>query len=371
LHVEGGKILDTNNDEVWLRGINFETWIYRLNGPDDPNENPNGQFVREGHIWAWGTDFGTSWDTSTAEGVATEAAVRMHFKAMHSWGMNIVRMHFCIEPWIHDASRVEINQYRYHLRRAAEIAGEEGLYVIYDVFSYSQHRFGAQYPFYPYDTNAPSNFDEDAFANWWGEVSAYLGDVPNVIFEIYNEPHHDQAYTSSAKLTEWQRVHNKTIAAIRQHSQNLVIAQYYWGLDGYDSTPYGVSWIYDYPLTGGNIVYSAHAYRYHDHFGYDKPYDRATLETLLTQMKVIGPNSSINTDTAPLIIGETGAYQPDSDPTEADFLTNFLDILNSEKVHYICFEWGWPGRGFSMTQNQPMMAPPNTAGQILKDALAG
>jgi hypothetical protein len=88
-------------------------------------------------------------------------------------------------------------------------------------------------------------------------------------------------------------------------------------------------------------------------------------------MKVIGPNSSINTDTAPLIIGETGAYKPDSNPTEAAFLTNFLDILNSEKVHYVCFEWGWPGRDFSMTQNQPMMAPPNTAGQILKDALGG
>lgn len=369
LHVEGGKILDENNNEVWLRGINFEIWNYDF---DDGTENANGQFVRVGHMWTWTSDKGTSWNTSTAEGIATEQAVRTHFEEMKSWGMNCVRMHFSILPWINDANRAPVDQYRYHLKRCAEIAGEVGIYVIYDVVEYKQHSSSwGDYPFYPYDTNVPSNFDEDAFANWWGEVSAYLGDVPNVIFEIYNEPHHDQAYTSSAKLTEWQRVHNKTIAAIRQHSQNLVIAQYYCGLDGYDSPPYGVSWIYDYPLTGGNIVYSAHAYRYHDHFGFDKPYDRATLATLLTQMKVIGPNSSINTDTAPLIIGETGAYQPDSDPTEAAFLTNFLDILNSEKVHYVCFEWGWPGRDFSMTQNQPMMAPPNTAGQTLKDALGG
>ncbi len=369
LHVEGGKILDVNSNEVWLRGINFETWIYDF---DDGTENANGQFVRVGHMWTWNADKGTSWDTSTAEGVATELAVRDHMTAIKSWGLNCVRFHFSILPWINDASRMPADQYRYHLKRTAEIANDVGIYVIYDAAEYKQHSYPwAFYPFYPYDANAPSTFNEDAFANWWGEVSAYLGDLPNVIFEIYNEPHHDQAYRSSAKLTEWQRVHNKAIAAIRQHSQNLVLAQYYYGLDGYQSPPYGVGWIYDYPLTGGNVVYSAHAYRYHNHFGNSKPYDRATLTTLLTQMKIIGPESPINTNTAPMIIGETGAYFPDSDPNEATFLTNFLDILNSESVHYIGFEWGWPGRGFSMLQNEPMIAPASTSGEILRDAMVG
>jgi hypothetical protein len=370
LHVAGGKIVDSSGTPVVLRGINFETWLYKLNGETDPNENANGWFVREGHMWYWGTDFGTSWNTSTAEGNATEAAVRMHFSEMRSWGMNVVRMHFCIEPWFNDNSRAPIDQYRYHLKRCAEIAEEEGLYVIYDVWSYHQHlQSPACYPFYPYESYCPPTFDENGFANWWGEFANYFKDTPNVIFEVYNEPHHDEAYTSVAKLTEWQRIHNKTIAAIRQHSQNLVIAQYFWGLDGYDPTPYGVSWVYDYPLAGGNIVYSVHAYRYHDHFGFDRPYDRETLVALLTQMKVIGADSPMNNGTAPLIVGETGAYQPDSNPSELAFLANFLDILNSEGVHYLAFEWGWPGRGFSMTQNQPMMAPPNTAGQVLKDAL--
>ena len=38
LHVEGGKILDANNTEVLLKGINFETWIYDF---DDGIENAN------------------------------------------------------------------------------------------------------------------------------------------------------------------------------------------------------------------------------------------------------------------------------------------------------------------------------------------
>jgi hypothetical protein len=370
LHVEGGKIFDANDDRLWLRGINFETWIYNF---DDGTENANGQFVRAGHLWNWNADKGTSWDTSTAEGVETEQACRNHFEEIKSWGLNCVRFHFSILPWINDVNRSTVDQYRYHLKRCAEIAAEVGIYVIYDVAEYEQHTFSwPEYPFYPYDTNAPSSFDENTFAAWWGEVATYFNNAPNVLFEIYNEPHegHNQGHNveyGATVLQHWQTIHNKCIAAIRATgAQNIVIGQVSQGLDYWASSPVGVSWIFDYPLSGGNVVYSAHIYAAYNHLGMDKPYDRAILKSRLTALKVIGPESPVATDTAPLLIGEIGAHNTDTN--ELAGFSNMLDIFNQEQLHYLGFEWGWPGREFSMSQNEPMMASPSASGQILKNA---
>lgn len=376
LHVVGGKILDSQNNQVMLRGTNYETWLYKLNGPDDPNENPNGWFVKEGHMWDWGTDFGTSWNTSTSEGIATEQAVRRHFREMKNWGLNCCRMHFCIEPWINDIYRAPIDQYRYHLYRCAEIADEEGIYIIYDVWSYKQHvQTTGEWCFFPYEEALPSTFNENAFASWWGEVAAYFGNAPNVLFDVINEPHEghsvSHAYEYSPEILQhWQQVMNKVVAAVRQTSQNIVICQFSYGPDGWYNTPYGMNYVYDYPITGGNVVYSTHIYRTYNHLGLDKPYLKADLKAILDLLKITGPENPIATDTAPLLIGEIGGSLAEYNDQLA--FSRIIDIFNGEKIHFVNFEW-WVGvagggRTFGILQDTPMMAPPNSVGEILREA---
>jgi len=332
LHTQGRYILDEANNTVYLRGINYETLNYF----------PNGQWVPIGKGWTAGANV---WDPN---------AVKDNLNGIRNWGLNTIRFHFALLWWLNNTSG-----YRQHLRDVAHWAGEQQLYVIYDLAD----PYGNQYPWppMPYRPWANSSLvDEDGFVQFWREFAIDLGGYPNVIFEIYNEPH-------SIPMDEWQRVHQLCINAIRESSQNLIVVQYNYGLDYWNQpNPVGMSWVWNYPLSGTNIIYSTHVYRYHNHLGLDKPYDYATIKQRLNATYVPDVQER---NLGPVLIGETGANNFDV-PAETDFLRNILQILNEWEMHYIGFEWYPNFRRFGMLENTLYIPPPDAAGQILINASA-
>lgn len=332
LHTQAMYIRDEANNTITLKGINYETLNYF----------PNGQWVPKGKYWTAGANI---WDPN---------AVKDNLDGIRDWGLNTIRFHFALSWWLTDNS-----SYRQHLRDIASWAGERQLYVIYDLADpYGNTNPWPPMPYRPWANVSMVNVD--GFVQFWREFAADLGGYPNVIFEIYNEPH-------DIPMDEWQTVHQRCINAIRESSMNLVIVQYDFGLD-YFSYPHqvGMSWVWNYPLNGTNIAYSTHVYRYHDHLGTDKPYDYATIKQRLNACYVPDVQER---DLGPVLVGETGAYNNDM-PAEADFLANLLQILKEWQIHYIGFEWYADWRRFGMLENTAYIPPPNLAGQILINASA-
>jgi hypothetical protein len=208
-HVEGNRIVNEQGEEMMFRGLDpIDPVTHALLGDSDNGE------------WS-----------------------RTYFAKMAEWGAKIIRL--SVRPWSwrkygKNASLAVIDQ-------AIEWAGDYGMYVYIDF-----HSIG--YPptdTYKGETNQTSKPEIMAF---WSNVSSrYRHDNRLAFYEIFNEPTHTDR-SRMLDWLDWRQYAEEIIDTIRLNDPDKTII-----VGGIDYA-YDLSYVLDYPVRRGNIVYSTHPY---------------------------------------------------------------------------------------------------------------
>ena len=319
LHADGRWIKDSLGRTVHLRGVNKGGY----------NNYQTGRWQAEGEM-----SYGGQLEFR-------ESAV--HFQMNHLrnvWGINCMRWTLCCEWWVND-----LNNYRYNIRRAVEIAQEYGIYIILA----------------PWRVTDAIGYVRDPFIDWtpqqlvdfWLSVMSELGHCPNIIIDPFNEPLSD--------TTTWQNFMQQLINAIRGAGYEHIIL-YQWG---YGAGPNRrlVDWFDQYPITdpSENLVISTHTYGNAEGYAWTNQDDYTSLKAQLetAQYKDVGDVLNM-----PLLIGETGGRDG-----EQQFFSNLLQIFNEWGIGYIPWIL-FPGGGYPLIENELYFPPPTWRGQTLIDAIS-
>jgi len=345
LYVDGNQIKDANGNIVYLRGV-CKTDLSSVDGD-------------------WYA--GAYW---------TEAYAREEMNAIKSWGANVVRIHIAISDFKNNILTADgVTHYKQAMARLLTIADELSMYVIMDGYSVLSGSWQGQdagpYPPYQNDPAAASVIgSEQDFINWWADMANTFKNHPSAIFDIWNEPH-----DPFPKATYFSTV-QKCISAIRATgSTNVVMVNWDWGCWVDLAGPWvnSLSWVFNYPLTGTNIVYETHLYQnpgsgngciFNSAQGYKKYYDYATVDYALGLTRYYDVAAQY-----PLVIGEIGAALGGADHNdELLFFSNALALFNLHGIGYCGFNWC---TGYAMpllSSRMPYVA--NEAGDVIKTALA-
>jgi hypothetical protein len=352
LHVSGNQLLDSNNDVITLRGIDY---TYFTDGPCGSWMLPDGNID-------WNT-----WDTDDVD---------VNLDAIQCWGCNSVRVLATVQWWTENT-----DDFQSHIEYFISQAQARGIYVDFTFWRLADGEDQVTMPYPPY-VNSTIITSANDFVNLWINVSDTLKVYPNVIFELWNEPTGDTEYASS-----WFNTTQQCINSIRNTgATNLVLVQwdykvaldYQWYQAG---SLWGLNWIDEYPLSDslGNIVYSTHIYR--DGFYNWNTIDGWAISTAdmtwaLNETGVIGLDK-------PLIIGEIGCrvgsiWPPIDVDSEKEWFNNTLEILNEYGIGYNAWAWApwrdgyvWAGMYFGLVPAYAQNYEPNQSGEILLKNING
>jgi len=358
LHVDGRYIKDSLGSTIILRGVNHAGF----------HDSPNG--------W-WNPEDG---GYTSGFGVWNSDAVKYNLDNMKFWGCNVIRLHTRIAWWLNDESN-----YRQHIKDVITWAGERSVYVIFEPYSVSTE---IHYPL-PWAPHATEPDDQammpnsSAFLDYWTSVANELKDFPNVIFEIFNEPHGDNGVRDEFFYVTQQWVDMMRTIGVEQ----LLIVQWDYGIwcnlaypppdphnpDGWATTMF---WVEEYPLNDsiGNIVYSFHNYRGDFHKSVPEwvniwEYDdiKQALQTCLVEYVLYTLNK-------PIICGEIGAnmwWIGEELQRELAYFNNSLTIYNEWNMSYLAWVWTVPAHmQHGLLQNgYAWLPPPTPSGQILIDSI--
>ncbi len=158
--------------------------------------------------------------------------IQATFDAYRQHGFNVVRFHTVVDWWktnprtYRDQYRdvTYPKPYRELMEDTIAWAGERGLYVIFDFFALRNEN-GVQsgqesLPWAPWGSDPEVVANRGEFVEIWSSVATALGNHPNVLFELYNEPHGD-----AEAEAEWFTFVKEVLPAIRAHSDNPVLVQ--------------------------------------------------------------------------------------------------------------------------------------------------
>jgi hypothetical protein len=317
LIVVGKDILNTSGKPVILRG---------LNEPDFAN-NADGSVLK---ISAW-----------------TDDNAKSEITLIKSWGSTIIRCFIAVDLWKNDMiDSKSVIHCRDALKRYISFASEQGMYVLLTPYTLKSSQsiidqglgtqaFQDPLPYPPYQSTpggATLIANQQDFVDFWTTIATELQSYPNVLFELWNEPQ----IWSPADLTAWLGVTQQCITAIRAAgSQSLIVisgnnAGSAWvNLDG----PWtdDLSWVFNNPLTGGNLVYSVHLYRYSNHIQISggKAYLRTDVDNGLRIMRYYDVAAQ-----HPLIVSEIA---PQMDIDTANELTFFRNALSLQPTWYTLY----------------------------------
>ena len=203
--------------------------------------------------------------------------------------------------------------------------------------------------------------DKDS-VTFWSQVANIYGNSPNVLFELYNDPHPDSwqcCYSQCSKpitdtvysddchcklILTYQSVGMRQLVdAVRDTgAQNLVIVA---GLDwGFDLTK-----VTDYDFSGGNIVYDTHPY----------PYDEKQASSWDTYFGNLS-------NEYPVISAENGQYD-----CKDDYMQKLYDYFDQHNIGWIGWAWsqGSSVCGYPLLTTDMQGTPASTMGQFIYQRL--
>jgi hypothetical protein len=289
---------------------------------------------------------GTTWD---------ETGLRQRLQEERNYGFNTIRLIFYAGWWIDDSStnldgRATDRPFQYCFINTVRIAQEYGMYIVATM--YGPDTSGQPAMPFP-STHIP---DQQAFVNFWLDMSAKLRQYPNIIYELYNEP--------AGSASTWLNAVSAVITAIRNSGDDHIIVVQYGYCGGFVDG--GTNWVNDARTQGTNIVYSEHIYKGSGATIPSGTDDYAGIKDYLISHwrydLVLDPTHSYATK--PIWIGEIGA-----EGTSAYF-TNILQLLNDWGMGYAPWCWdqnqGWQLQTFSGNAPYPL----NSLGTILVNAIA-
>jgi len=369
LHVEGRHLKDAQGKVVVLRGVNKPGFV---DCPDGWWNLPGGSLYSGIGVWR-------------------PQAVEANLDEVRRWGCNVIRFHTCIQ-WLKEDPKTFRDQwrnvayeksFREMFKQVVSLAGERGLYVIVDLYSTTAGAAGQEpLPWPPFAKNPGPIGSEQEFLELWKTMARELAPLPNVLFELFNEPHGDEAAKKA-----WFAFCQKAIDAIRKESDNVIIVQWDYGcwVDLDFPPPKNAAstmdWIAKFPLRGDNLVYSTHLYR---NSGGGGTFARKTIagqrhpcwtrEDLRRALNVAGIEQVVRELGKPLIVGELGAHMKQEGEElqrELAWLRSVLEALNEWEISYAA--WAWDSQQHlehGLLRPGNYIPAPNEAGEIVKQALA-
>lgn len=243
------------------------------------------------------------------------------------WNANTIRLPLSESFWLYGAQRQKCTaqQYQALVHKTVSTLVDQGMNVMLDLHWVDADRqsLGGGGPWALPDADS---------VTFWQQVASAYRDNPNVIFELYNEPHptswqcwYSQSLCSKpitdtvfsddchCKLTlTYQSVGMRQLLdAVRgTGAQNIVIvAGINWGFD--------LSKVTNYDLPGGNIVYDTHPY----------PYDEkqaASWDSFFGNLS----------DDYPVISAENGQYD-----CKSDYMRKLYDYFDQHNIGWIGWAW--------------------------------
>ena len=367
LHVEGAQLKDSAGKTVILRGVNHHGFVDVPDGAWDPPGKP--LFSGMGH-----------WDPPVVKGTLDE---------YRKSGFNVVRFHTVIDWWKNNPQTYQDRwrtvrypqPYRQMMKDTVQWAAERGLYVIFDFFA-MKNTDGKQsgqesIPWPPYNRYPDVVANQAAFIELWKSVAQELGGCPNVLFELYNEPHGDEKAEA-----EWFAFCQNALTALRPCTTNVVIVQWdymCWVNLDYpppQGTASTLAWVERHPLKGDNLVYGTHLYRNSGGGGPRSVHrTRPSLVNLWDTADVrqglelaLFPHT-LRDLKKPVLVTEIGAFvkaQGDDLSHELLWFKNTLAVLNAWNVGYT--DWVWRSDEH-LDHGALHQGLPNQAGRVFLDAL--
>ena len=371
LHVEGAQIKDHEGKTVLLRGINYAGFVDVPDGGWDAPGKP--LFSGMGH-----------WDP---------AVVKSTLEEFHRLGFNVLRLHTIVDWWKQNPRSYKdpwravtySEPYRQMLEDTIQWAGERGLYVIVDFFA-MKNTDGKQsgqesIPWPPYNRYPDVVGSRAEFVALWKSVAQELGPFPNVLLELYNEPHGDEKAEA-----EWFTFCEQALAEIRPIAGNPVIVQ--WDYQCWVNLDYpppqgrasSLDWIERHPLKADNVIYGAHLYRnsggggpgavHRTKNGLVNLWEADDVRRGLELCRFL---HTVNDLKKPLLVTEIGAYvkyqgQDREEELRHELLwfKNTLAILNDWGIGYV--DWVWRDDQH-LDHGALHQGRPNQAGQVFLDSL--
>ena len=367
LHVDGRHLHDSSGEIVVLRGVNQHGF---LDVPDGSWDAPDEELY---------AGMG-QWRPEVIQGTLDE---------YYELGFNVVRFHTIVEWWKNNPQAYSDpyrdvtypKPYRDLMADVVGWAGERGIYVIFDFFAL-KNIDGVQsgqesLPWAPWGRYPDVVSDRDEFIAIWESVADVLGAYPNVLFELYNEPHGD-----SAAETEWFEFVAEVLPVVRAHTDNPVVVQWdymCWVNLDYPPPQYEAStleWIRQHPLDDPNLVYGTHLYRnsgaggpgmpHRTEGGLENLWERTDIEQGLNYAEFPRAVGEWN---QPLVVTELGAYLSNGGEDrehEVAWLGNTLSVLNSWNIGTV----GWAWRSDEQLDHGMLhQGEPNDAGETFLAAL--
>ena len=340
LQVDGRHLRDSAGHTVVLRGVNQHGF---LDVPDGAWDAPGEELYAGMGQWR-------------------PEVVQATLDDYRAFGFNVVRFHTIVEWWKNDPQTYsdpyrDVTYPKPYRELMADVVGwaaERGLYVIFDFFAL-RNVDGVQsgqesLPWPPWGRDAEVVADRAEFIAVWETVAEELGAQPNVLFELYNEPHGD-AETEA----EWFRFVDEVVPVVRARSDNLVIVQWdymCWVNLDYPPPQYEAStlgWIERHSPSGEGLVFGTHFYRnsggggsgsvHRTEGGLVNLWERADIEAGLEAALF---REALDDWDVPLLVTEIGAYLSGDDQDqsqEVQWLDNALSVLNEWNVGYVGWAW--------------------------------
>lgn len=380
LHTSGHKIFDANNNEVYIRGIGRAGDIDSITG----NWGGEGEAI---------FSYSYKWRTLTD----LTSRIDQTFQCMRDvWHVNAIRAFVDVNWWWQDTINPsqaygqgpnQLLSNRAYWELVLQRAQQAGIYVIFcpaQVFDFytaeSYGNSGGQPTALTAEGSAyMATIDPNemqAWRLWWTSVVNRLGQYPNVIWDLWNEP---DSPTVKANYFNYMIEMYKTIRGLGNN--NLILVQ--WHQCVVPNYSDELTWIPDFQTqltsaigtTPVNVVYSTHAYRYHWNYNWKVSY--TDLLAQFQTQNMIGCTRSGGID-VPVLISETGVGLDLTETALSDELTwwaSLLNVCNDLDIGIVGYYWtphlGWsPDEAFvegawAAGQASPT---PTTAGQLFIDA---
>ena len=371
----GHDLYDAFGNKIYFRGLG------RANG----NDSPVGDWYGPGGSYWDGSQWDYDFEHLAQRMDATLQAMRVTYKC------NMVREFLPVNWWWEDSIDTSKYQwfpkattsYRNYKELLVQRALLQGMYVDFCPYSFRSWQDGDGGGTAPaaaaMDTNGMAVMDAidssdptytTAWRLWWTSVVQKLGNYPNVIFEIWNEPNGD-SLVKTQYFNHCVEMY-KTIRGLG--NTNLILMQ--WRLCGVPGWQEELTWIPDLyqriaNAVGGaptNLAFTFHAYRYTWNLQWGTNYS-----TILSQIQAPNwiPQTRSATVNVPVICNEAGPGMDLSGSALAAELSWWDGIIRAcrdEDVGVCAYYWtpdvgwhpqsglfvgAWPAGAAAPTPSQP------------------
>ena len=211
------------------------------------------------------------------------------------WGINVFRIALFTDP--EDEGYVKNKYLKENVKKIVDTCIKLKMYVIID--------------WHILHDNNPQTYKKEAI-EFFDEMSEIYKDVPNVIYEICNEP--------NGKEVTWDKVikpyAEELISTIRKNSKKsiIIVGTANWSKDTLS--------VINNPLKGDNIMYAVHTYQGEDIYTV-KDYVKLAIKEKL-----------------PIIITECAATDGSGDgPLYFDFFKEWIEYLEENKISWIVWQF--------------------------------